>query len=99
MHPTAAVDGLASGRQLVDGAAGLDHIGQEFYTPKGRSPVPNCLFFLTLFKPGDGGVKPMFKKFCCKFSILLGAIWRYNLQYNPQHKCSKKRGGGGSKAV
>ena len=35
----------------------------------------------------------MFKRIC----ILLGAIWRYNLQYNPQHKCSKTRGGGGVK--
>ena len=39
----------------------------------------------------------MFKKFCCKFCILLGAIWRYNPQYNPQHKCSQTRGGGGVK--
>ena len=39
----------------------------------------------------------MFKHFCCKFCILLGAIWRYNPRYNPQHKCSKTRGG--SKAV
>ena len=31
----------------------------------------------------------MFKHFCCKFCILLGAIWRFNPQYNPQHKCSK----------
>ena len=36
----------------------------------------------------------MFKKFCCRFCILLGAIWRYN----PQHKCSKTRGRG-SKAT
>ena len=55
--------------------------------------------FLTLFKPG-GGIKPMFKNFCCRFCFSLGPIWRYNPQCNPQHKCSKMRGGGGgSKAV
>ena len=37
----------------------------------------------------------MFKNFCCKFCILQGAIWRHNSRYNPQHKCSKTRGGGG----
>ena len=44
-------------------------------------------------------LKPMFKNFCCRFCILLGAIWRYNLQYNPQHKCSKTRGGGEGQRV
>ena len=37
----------------------------------------------------------MFNNFCCRFCILLGAICRYNPQYNPQNKCSKTRGGGG----
>ena len=32
-------------------------------------------------------------KFFVKFCILLGAIWRHNPRYNPQHKCSKTRGG------
>ena len=32
------------------------------------------------------GVKPMFKEFCCKFCIILEAIW----QYNPLHNCSKR---------
>ena len=26
-----------------------------------------------------GGVKPMFKKFSCKFGIILEAIWQYKL--------------------
>ena len=40
-------------------------------------------------------VKPMFKKFCRRFCIIMDAIWQYNPQYNPQHKCSKRGGGGG----
>ena len=45
-------------------------------------------------KNRDPTVKPMFKNVFSRFCILLGAIWRYNPQYNPQHKCSKMRGGG-----
>ena len=49
--------------------------------------------FFNIVQTRGGGIKPMFKKSCCTFCILLGAIWRYNLQ----HKCSKTREGGGVK--
>ena len=41
--------------------------------------------FLTLSK---GGVKPMFKKFCCRFCTILEAIWQYNPQSASKFDCS-----------
>ena len=55
----------------------------------GTTPKTKLSVFLTLFK-GGWGVKPKFKLFCCRFCIILDAIW----QYNPQHKCSKPGGWG-----
>ena len=34
--------------------------------------------FFNIVQTG-GGVKPMFKNFCCKFGIILEAIWQYKL--------------------
>ena len=44
-----------------------------------------------------GGDQTHVQKFCCRFCIIMDAIWQYNPQYNPQHKCSKRGGEGGVK--
>ena len=36
-------------------------------------------FFNIVQTGGAGGVKPMFKKFCCRFCIFLEAFWQYKI--------------------
>ena len=40
------------------------------------------VFLNIVQRGGGGGVKPMFKKFCCKFGIILEAIWQYKIDLN-----------------
>ena len=42
-------------------------------------PQDQIVCFFEHCSKGGGGVKPMFKKFCCKFGIILEAIWPYKL--------------------
>ena len=46
---------------------------------KGKTSQTN--FFFYIFKEGrrGGGVKHMFKNLCCRFCIILQAIWQYQL--------------------
>ena len=46
------------------------------WSAKGRSPVPNRLFFFNISQTRGGGVKPMLENFCCIFGIILEAIWQ-----------------------
>ena len=43
------------------------------------APQYQIVCFFEHCSKGEGGVKPMFKKFCCKFGIILEAIWQYKL--------------------
>ena len=52
-------------------------------------PYQIVCFFEHCSKGEEGGVKPMFKKFCCKFGIILEAIWQYKIDI--------KRSSGGRK--
>ena len=49
--------------------------------------------FFNIVQGGGEGSNP----FCCRFCIIMDAMWQYNPQYNPQHKCSKRGGEGGVK--